>query len=56
MKRTADRGGRPDVLFADAGIIGVRASPDEGATDAWDQTVRVGLMGTLLTVRDALSP
>jgi NAD(P)-dependent dehydrogenase (short-subunit alcohol dehydrogenase family) len=53
-QEVADRWGRIDVVFANAGINGVWAPLDELEPDEWDKTLEVNLKGTYLTVKYAL--
>lgn len=46
--------GRLDVVFANAGINGVWTSLDTLKSREWDQTIRVNLRGTFLTVKCSL--
>jgi NAD(P)-dependent dehydrogenase (short-subunit alcohol dehydrogenase family) len=48
------RWGRLDVLFANAGVNGVWAPLAELTEGEWDQTLRINLTGTFLTVKAAL--
>lgn len=50
----ADKWGRIDIVFANAGINGVWASLEELTPDDWDQTLNINLKGTFLTVKYAL--
>ncbi len=49
-----ERWGRLDVVFANAGILGVLAPIDEISSDEWDRTLAVNLRGTFLTVKYAI--
>jgi meso-butanediol dehydrogenase/(S,S)-butanediol dehydrogenase/diacetyl reductase len=48
------RHGRIDVLWANAGIAGVRAPCAEQPTDGWDDVLRVNLTGVFFSFRAAL--
>jgi NAD(P)-dependent dehydrogenase (short-subunit alcohol dehydrogenase family) len=48
--------GRIDVLWANAGIAGVRAPCAEQPTDAWERVLRVNLSGVFFCFRAALRP
>jgi NAD(P)-dependent dehydrogenase (short-subunit alcohol dehydrogenase family) len=50
------RHGRLDVLWATAGIAGVRAPCAEQPTDAWERVLRVNLTGVFFSFRAALPP
>jgi NAD(P)-dependent dehydrogenase (short-subunit alcohol dehydrogenase family) len=58
MKRAVDelvaKWGRLDVVFANAGINGVWAPIDELAPEEWDETLKINLKGTFLTVKYAV--
>jgi NAD(P)-dependent dehydrogenase (short-subunit alcohol dehydrogenase family) len=54
VQQAADRWGRLDIVFANAGINGVWAPLEELAPDEWDRTLNVNLRGTFLTVKYAL--
>src|SRR5262249_14988424 len=45
VARVRERHGRLDVLWANAGIAGVRAPCAEQPTDAWENVLRVNLTG-----------
>lgn len=53
-RRVEEEWGRLDVVFANAGVNGVWAPLDELKPEEWDDTLRVNLRGTFLTVRSAL--
>src|SRR5262249_33056937 len=53
---TVARHGRLDVLWANAGIAGVRAPCAEQPTDAWERVLRVNLTGVFFCLRAALGP
>jgi NAD(P)-dependent dehydrogenase (short-subunit alcohol dehydrogenase family) len=48
------RWGRVDVVFANAGINGVWAPLEELSVAEWDETLRVNLTGTFLSLKHAL--
>lgn len=54
IKQLAERFGRVDIVFANAGINGVWTSLDELTPDDWDKTLDINLKGTFLTVKYAL--
>jgi NAD(P)-dependent dehydrogenase (short-subunit alcohol dehydrogenase family) len=54
VRKLADRWGRIDIVFANAGINGVWAPLEELEPDDWDKTLDVNLKGTYLTVKYAL--
>src|SRR5581483_2739425 len=49
----AERWGRLDIVFANAGINGVWAPLEELQPDEWDRTLNTNLKGTFLTVKYA---
>jgi len=51
IDRLADRWGRLDIVFANAGINGVWAPIEELEPDEWDKTLEVNLKGTFLTIK-----
>ncbi len=54
VKSIEDKWGRLDILFADAGVNGVWAPLQELRVEEWDETIRINLRGTFLTVKAAL--
>jgi NAD(P)-dependent dehydrogenase (short-subunit alcohol dehydrogenase family) len=50
----ADRWGRLDVVFANAGINGVWAPIDELAPEEWEKTIAINLNGTFFTIKAAV--
>lgn len=50
----AERFGRLDFVFANAGVNGVWAPIDELRPSEWDETVRINLRGTFLTIHHAV--
>jgi meso-butanediol dehydrogenase / (S,S)-butanediol dehydrogenase / diacetyl reductase len=56
VAETVARHGRLDVLWANAGIAGVRAPCAAQPPDAWERVLRVNLTGVFLCFRAALPP
>lgn len=54
VDRLADRWGRLDIVFANAGINGVWAPIEELTPEEWDKTININLRGTFLTVKYAV--
>ncbi|MCU0541999.1 MAG: SDR family oxidoreductase [Oscillatoriaceae cyanobacterium Prado104] len=54
MDRIADKWGRLDIVFANAGINGVWAPIEQLEPHEWDKTINVNLTGTFLTVKYAV--
>jgi NAD(P)-dependent dehydrogenase (short-subunit alcohol dehydrogenase family) len=54
IQQIADKWGRLDIVFANAGINGVWASIEELAPEEWDKTININLKGTFLTVKYAV--
>ena len=54
VQQTADRWGRIDIVFANAGINGVWAPLEELSPEDWDKTLTINLKGTFLTVKYAV--
>ena len=54
IARAAERWGRLDVVFANAGINGVWAPIEELAPEEWDRTLDINLKGTFLTIKYAV--
>jgi NAD(P)-dependent dehydrogenase (short-subunit alcohol dehydrogenase family) len=54
VARVRERHGRVDVLWANAGIAGVRAPCAEQPTEAWERVLRVNLSGVFFAFRAAL--
>jgi NAD(P)-dependent dehydrogenase (short-subunit alcohol dehydrogenase family) len=50
----AERWGRLDVVFANAGINGVWAPIDELAPEEWEKTIAINLNGTFFTIKAAV--
>jgi NAD(P)-dependent dehydrogenase (short-subunit alcohol dehydrogenase family) len=53
IESLAEKWGRIDIVFANAGINGVWAPIEELEPDEWDKTLEVNLKGTFLTVKYA---
>jgi len=56
VSETLSRHGRIDLLWANAGIAGVRAPCAEQPTEAWSEVLRVNLTGVFFSFRAALRP
>lgn len=54
IQEIADKWGRLDIVFANAGINGVWAPIDELTPEEWDKTININLKGTFLTVKYAV--
>lgn len=54
IERAAERWGRLDVVFANAGINGVWAPLEDLEPDEWSRTLDINLKGTFLTVKYAV--
>ena len=54
MEQLAQRWGRIDIVFANAGINGVWAPIDQLEPDEWDKTLDTNLKGTFLTIKYAV--
>ncbi len=54
IEQIADKWGRLDIVFANAGINGVWAPIDELTPEEWDKTININLKGTFLTVKYAV--
>lgn len=54
VARTLSEYGRLDIVIANAGINGMWAPIDELAPDDWDETIKVNLRGTYLTLHCAV--
>lgn len=54
VKQLADKWGRVDIVFANAGINGVWAPLEELTPEDWDRTLDINLKGTFLTVKYAV--
>src|SRR5436305_29597 len=54
VKKTVDKFGTIDVVFANAGINGVWAPLEELTPEEWNRTINTNLTGTFLTVKYAV--
>lgn len=54
VEQLADKWGRIDIVFANAGINGVWAPIEELTPKEWDRTLNINLKGTFLTVKYAV--
>ncbi|MBD0262374.1 MAG: SDR family oxidoreductase [Tolypothrix sp. Co-bin9] len=54
IQQIADKWGRLDIVFANAGINGVWASIEELTLEEWNKTININLTGTFLTVKYAV--
>nr|WP_183570467.1 SDR family NAD(P)-dependent oxidoreductase [Paenibacillus endophyticus] len=54
IRAAADRFGRLDIVFANAGINGTLAPIEDLTPEAWDDTLAINLKGTFLTVKNAV--
>ena len=54
VAQTVEEFGRLDTVFANAGINGVWAPIEELAPEEWDETIKINLRGTFLTVKYAI--
>ena len=54
VKKTVDKFGTIDVVFANAGINGVWAPLEELTPEEWSRTINTNLTGTFLTVKYAV--
>jgi len=54
VEQTAERWGRLDIVFANAGVNGVWAPLEDLAPEEWDKTLSINLKGTFLTVKYAV--
>lgn len=54
MQQIADKWGRLDIVFANAGINGVWAPIEDLTPEEWDKTININLKGTFLTVKYAV--
>lgn len=54
MRKTVDRFGQLDIVFANAGINGVWAPIEELKPEEWDRTININLRGTFLTIKYAV--
>lgn len=51
VEETIGRWGRLDIVLANAGVNGVWAPIEELKVEEWEQTIRINLTGTFLTVK-----
>ncbi|UQZ36357.1 3-oxoacyl-[acyl-carrier-protein] reductase [Paenibacillus sp. PK3_47] len=54
VKQAAEKWGRLDVVFANAGINGAMAPIETMDIESWDQTIHINLRGTFATVKYAI--
>ncbi|GGD83179.1 SDR family oxidoreductase [Paenibacillus nasutitermitis] len=54
MQQAAEKFGKIDIVFANAGINGKWAALEELGVDDWDQTLSINLRGTFLTLKYAV--
>lgn len=54
VERLVGEWGRPDIVFANAGVNGVWAPLEELTPEDWDHTLGINLKGTFLTVKYAV--
>lgn len=54
VKKLQRKWGRIDVVFANAGVNGVWAPLEDLTIEDWDETMRINLRGTFLTIKTAL--
>ncbi|WP_151734734.1 SDR family oxidoreductase ['Paenibacillus yunnanensis' Narsing Rao et al. 2020] len=54
VKQAAERWGRLDIVFANAGINGAMTPIETMDIEAWDQTIHINLRGTFATVKYAI--
>lgn len=54
IRAAAERFGRLDVIFANAGINGTLAPIEDLTPESWDETLGINLRGTFLTVKNAI--
>lgn len=54
VKQAAEKWGRLDVVFANAGINGAMTPIETMDIEAWDQTIHINLRGTFATVKYAI--
>ncbi len=54
VQEIADRWGRLDIVFANAGINGVWAPIEELSPEEWNQTISINLTGTFYTIKYAV--
>lgn len=54
VKQATDRFGRLDILYANAGINGMKAPIDDLTPEEWDRTININLRGTYLSIHFAV--
>ncbi|QKS69707.1 SDR family oxidoreductase [Paenalkalicoccus suaedae] len=54
FKRTVDKFGRVDIVFANAGVNGTVAPIEDIETSEWNKTIEINLNGTFHTVKAAI--
>lgn len=54
VRRTVEKWGRLDVVFANAGVNGVWAPIEELEVEEWEKTISINLTGTFLTLKYAM--
>lgn len=54
VKQAAEKWGRLDIVFANAGINGAMAPIETMDIESWDQTIHINLRGTFATVKYAI--
>jgi len=54
IQQIAEEWGRLDIVFANAGIVGVWATLEDLEPDEWDQILDINLKGTFFTVKYAV--
>jgi NAD(P)-dependent dehydrogenase (short-subunit alcohol dehydrogenase family) len=54
ISAAAERFGRIDIIFANAGINGTLAPIEDLTPESWDETLGINLRGTFLTVKNAV--
>ena len=54
VRRTVEKWGRLDVVFANAGVNGVWAPIEELEVEEWEKTISFNLTGTFLTLKYAM--
>ncbi|RFU69866.1 SDR family oxidoreductase [Peribacillus saganii] len=54
IQKIADKWGRLDIVFANAGINGVLSPIEDLEPDDWEKTLSINLKGTFLTVKYAI--
>lgn len=54
VRRTVEKWGRLDVVFANAGVNGVWAPIEDLEVEEWEKTISINLTGTFLTLKYAM--